>query len=43
MDLPYCHIGVSVAQRRGEYRISAERIRQLEAKALEQMKGVLVA
>ncbi len=26
-----------------EYRISAERIRQLEAKALEQMKGVLVA
>jgi RNA polymerase sigma-32 factor len=26
-----------------EYRISAERIRQLEAKALEQMKGVLAA
>ncbi len=26
-----------------EYRISAERIRQLEAKALEQMKGTLVA
>ncbi len=26
-----------------EYRVSAERIRQLEAKALEQMKGALVA
>jgi len=26
-----------------EYRISAERIRQIEAKALEHMKGALVA